>query len=236
MEASRAFAPVIAGLLAAALLLGPARGQEAGSATCSIPQSPRNVRAFDQESKFSIIVERGADGSIVYQPRAGVLRQRLYPCGQHYHCRLENSQGCDRRPEAMGPGSCKALPQVGDWIEIHTVYAVEVGTSCDRESLDCCKTGPLLVRAFQAKVVSGSPDAPFPDPWARPLYQWSGSATGPDDVPYQCKAAAEWSFSPGCAFRVTKQALAKRLPHPHSARGVQPKERLSHDLTRVVPP
>ena len=55
-----------------------------------------------------------------------------------------------------------------------------------------------------------------------------------DRYPGECKPPAQWSFRLGCDFRVSEAQL-QPLKHPDPARGLQPCNRLSRDLTRVMP-
>jgi hypothetical protein len=183
-------------------------------------------------------VERGPDGSIYYTPRAGGARQQLFRCGQHYHCHVENSQKCPGvLPPPTSEEKCPAHPTAGDWIEVHTVYAAQVATQCDPESLDCCRKEPFLVRAYQARVTEAADStAPLPDPWTLPVIQWSGSTTGPDKTPNECKPAAQWSFTPECKLEVSQGVLEALFHHPHEARPLQAADRLSRDLTLVTAP
>ena len=209
-------------------------GRPAPSPTCTVPQSPRRVWLHDQQSTVST-VERGPDQSIYYTPRAGGERQQLFRCGQHYHCRVENQQRCPGDPTPPAPAErCPAQPGIGDWIEVHTVYAAEVGTQCDPETLDCCRTAPFLVRAYQARATAS--DAPLPDPWTLPVIEWSGSTTGPDETPDECKPAAQWSFTPECTLEVGQEVLESLFHHPDEARPLQAADRLSRDLTLVDEP
>jgi len=200
---------------------------------CTVPQSPRRVWLYDQRSTVST-VERGPDQSIYYTPRAGGERQQLFQCGQHYHCYVENQQKCPGDPSPPpGEAKCPAHPGVGDWIEVHTVYAAQVGTQCDSETLDCCRKEPFLVRAYQVRVTDSH--ATLPDPWSPLVIQWSGSTTGPDKTSNECKPAAQWSFTPECKLEVGRDVLEDLFHHPHEARALQTADRLSHDLTLVTP-
>lgn len=191
---------------------------------CSIPQSPRRVdrNAPYTGSTHTSIVEQANPDTLVY--KGG---QTLYPCERHYHFSIENPQGC--------PGESQTTSEVepGQWVEVHTVYAASVGpVGCTHHDLDCCEAGPFVVRAFAAKVTAGGLKTVIPEPTGRPLAEWSGSTTGPDKVPNECKKAAEWSFRLGCDFTVSQGQLS-RLGHPHPARRPQPANRLSRDLRLV---
>lgn len=213
------------------VLTVPGTAQE--SATCSIPQSPRNIDPkahpdpYNGRSRTSI-VSKATLASVVYTPRAGGVPQTLRLCGQHYHSPIENPQGCAAK--AAKPSSAGLAP--GDWVEIHTVYAARLAPGpCDPETLDCCAAGPFLVRAFEARVSANGGDGPIVPPSGRPLAEWSGSTTGLSK-PGECKPAAQWSFRLGCGFTVSKAQLA-HFAHADPARPVQ--DLLSHDLTLVVP-
>jgi hypothetical protein len=207
--------------------------QEVTTPPCPTPQSPRRLERFDQRSDRSL-VESGPDDSIYYTPRSGGERQKLLLCSLHYHCHVENVQACNR--DVPSGGETCAAPEPGDWIEVHTAYAAEVGTDCDRETLACCAKPPFVVRAYQARVTAGgNPADPLPEPWHPPFAEWSGSNTGPDAQPADCKPLeAAWSFALGCVLRVS-QAQLSRFRHADGARALQGGERVSKDLTRVEP-
>jgi hypothetical protein len=93
-------------------------------------------------------------------------------------------------------------------VELHTVYASQVRQDgCDPETLECCQAGPFLVRAFAARVAAHGPDTPILPPPGLPLAEWSGSTTGADKEPEQCKPAAQWSFRLGCDFTLSEAQL-----------------------------
>jgi hypothetical protein len=219
-----------AGLLITALL-PPARAEQPA---CSIPQSPRNIDRnatpppYNGTSTTSIVEKIDAD-SIVYKPRAGGDSQTLYRCGQHYHFPIETPQGCKGE---IPPAGQPEAP--GQYVEIHTAYAAnkEHPSGCNPVTLDCCTKEPFLVRAFAAKVTAGGQDEPIPIPPGRPLAEWSGSTTGKEATPDECKPAAQWSFRLTCAETVSQTQL-RRLQHADPARPVQPGDRLSKDLTLV---
>jgi hypothetical protein len=167
--------------------------------------------------------------SIEYTPRAGGNPTTLSRCGQHYHLPIEAPQGCKGE---ITPGK---KPQPGNWVEIHTVYASKVGhDKCNPETLECCEAGPFVVRAFAAQVTAKGTDEPIVPPPGLPLAEWSGSTTGADKEPEQCKPAAQWSFRLGCDFTVSEAQLG-HFKHADPARPVQPAARLSKDLTLVTP-
>lgn len=221
-------------LLVAALTL-PAAGQVT---RCEIPQSPRNIdpkavpSPYNKPPSRTSIVERIGPNSIVYQPRGGGKAQTLYLCSQHYHLPIETPQGC----KGAIPPAGQTEPAPGQYVEIHTVYAAnkERPHGCNPEKLECCVLPPLVVRGFAAKVTANGPGGPIVPPTGRPLAEWSGSATGADKVPNECKAAAQWSFRLSCDFTVS-QAQLRQFTHADPARAVQPADRLSKDLTLVIP-
>lgn len=216
--------------LSLAVLAMPAAAQEPA---CPNPQSPRNIdrqaspSPYDRTLDRSIVTQKDPD-SLVYQPvETDGPGQTLYRCGQHYHFPIENPQGC--------PGEITEASEVkpGEWVEIHTVYAAKVRREeCDPESLGCCEEGPFVVRAFNAKVTAGGSKEPIPPPTGRPLAEWSGSTTGKESEPNECKPAAAWSFRLGCDFTVSEAQLSL-FKGPHAARPVQTGSRVSRDLTLV---
>jgi len=211
----------------------PQGSNEVVTPPCPVFQTPRRLDRFDQHSRTST-VENGPDASsIYYTPRGGGQRQTLRQCSQHYHCYIENHQPCNGNMPS-GREHCAPLAP-GDWVEIHTAYSKRVGTNCDPETLECCAEGPVVVRAYHARVTAGgSPSDPLPAPWHPPFAQWTGSNTG-WDTPGQCKPiGAEWSFSLGCDLRVS-QARLGRFHHRDPARVLQGGVRVSKDLTRVEP-
>jgi hypothetical protein len=221
-------------LCAALAISGLATPAVADSPACAIPQSPRSIdrdsrpSPYDATAHTSIVRVLDPD-SIEYSPRAGGPPTTLFRCGQHYHLPIEAPQGC--RGEVT-PGE---HPKPGSWVELHTVYASQVRhDGCNPETLECCQTGPFLVRAFAARVTAQGPDTPILPPPGLPLAEWSGSTTGADKEPEQCKPAAQWSFRLGCDFTVSEAQL-HHFRHADPARPVQPSTRLSHDLTLVVP-
>lgn len=238
-------------VFAALLLLAAASPAPAAedAPACSNPQSPRDVVApFDAQSPMSIVEVVDPD-QVIYTPRAGGEAQRLHRCGQHYHFPIENHQRCagEIAPAAEhgGHGGEHAKdPKPDDVVEVHTVFAARVdpnhcpaaggaGECCDPESLKCCLEGPFVVRAFNATVTAGGGAGPIETPPGRPLAEWSGSTTSPDEKPGQCKPAAQWSFRLGCEFTLSERQLSRF--HPHEARGLQGGARVSKDLTLVTP-
>jgi len=209
--------------------------------TCSNPQSPRNLDPKSRPSPYFLtstnsIVSDATSESLTYLPRSGGPAQKLMRCGQHYHFPIENHQGC-RRETTSKPGAIsgeEATVKRGDWVEIHTVYAAKVKSEgCDPQTLQCCEEGPFLVRAFEAQVTRGGRGGAILPPPGRPLAEWSGSTTGPEKEPSECKPAALWSFRLGCSFKVSEEQL-KEFHHADPARPLQPADRVSRDLTLVV--
>jgi len=218
----------------AALGVSPADAQ---GPTCPSPQSPRNIGVKSRPSPYFLTsnnstVSEATPESLVYLPRSGGPGQKLLRCGQHYHYPIENRQGCPRE-SASRPGEASPV-KPGDWIEIHTVYAAKVRSGgCDPETLECCEEGPFIVRAFEAQVTRDGRSGAIVPPPGRPLAEWSGSTTGREKEPDECKPAALWSFRLGCGFRVS-EAQVKEFHHHDPARLLQPADRLSRDLTLVV--
>jgi hypothetical protein len=234
-------------LAAGAFSLQGSAAQPAGKAAatcggCANCQSPRVIPASIPVAPS--IVAPGPDDNKVYYTAGG---RTLLRCSQHYHCAIENHQTCNSKSAIAThpPDTCRA-PQAGDWVEIHTVFAPTVGTGCqgNYESTDCCEGEPKIVLAYHARVTSDVLPGPVPVYWGRvrgpvPAFwgttaaEWSGSTTGPDKSPRECKPAALWSFALGCDFTVSVGQLAL-FRHPEAARGIQPPERLSSDLRRAT--
>jgi hypothetical protein len=225
----------------AALLLVLSVPGAAQQPSCPNPQSPRNLNPqatpspYDQRSQQSIVAWSPPAKTVQYRARPNCAPQTLRFCGQHYHSPVENTQGCrgEVRPAETAAG-VEVKP--GDLVEIHTVYAARVHPfdDCDPVTLECCEAGPFVVLAYSATVTRGGPEEPIVPPTGRPLAEWSGSTTNADRYPGECKPPAQWSFRLGCDFRVSEGQL-KALKHPDPARGLQPCNRLSRDLTQVVP-
>lgn len=169
--------------------------------------------------------------------------QTLHVCDQHYHVPVENIQGCLHERDGEPPSAGKA-PRAGQWIEVHTVYALEVDDSnpnCAKKpdnDLACCKKPPFVVRGFSAEVVAEPSGSSSSVPLiitpenTRPLVEWSGSNTGPDDS-IGCKPLpVQWSFNLGCQFKVPQSELAM-FDKAHEARPVQPPNRVSPDMALV---
>jgi hypothetical protein len=209
------------------------------AACCYHPQSPRSLTAADWDWTSRVpTVSRHTTDSIDYVPRPGV-RLTLHRCSQHYHCRIENVQACPKQSAAPAEGECPKDPPVGSWVEIHTVYHQGPALNPLPEPIDRCGPGPLVVVGYHAKVTSAaSRRPPVPQHFGPPSAEWSGSATNvdpPPPAPPDCKAAAFWSFALGCDFEVSTEQL-RPFTHPDGARALQPKNRLSHDLTHIVGP
>lgn len=221
------------------------------SQSACINQSPRNVEYkpavgappapgldYNFWSTVPVVVtSKEVPTTIRYQG------QTLKLCDQHYHVPVENIQGCPHETEGELPPPGKP-PDVGQWIEVHTVYALEVDESnpdCATkpdQNLACCKKPPFVVRGFSAKVArssSGSPSVPLiitPEN-ARPLVEWSGSNTSPDDSTGCKPLPAQWNFNLGCQFEVPQNELNPGIFKAHGARPVQPPNRVSPDMTLV---
>lgn len=194
----------------------------------------------------------GMPDTLLYKPRSGAASE-LHRCGAHYHMPVENVQGCPGETEVIGsigipergpgnPWTYGKVPPIGQWVEIHVVYAKTVQKPCsDPEGLSCCLAGPIVVMAESAKVwqgEGGSSDLFVPADehnfWHR-YAQWSGSSTGAESSPGACKAtAAQWSFALGCDFKVGQHTLGQVAPKSaQAARPLQGGKRLSKDLTLV---
>lgn len=223
--------------LACAVCLGGAAPPAGPPAESCTNQSPRRLDNIRLESNKSIVAP-GVDDTLFYTPRGGGDAVKLSRCGQHYHCGIENFQGCPgQRPTTNPSQTCRPVAP-GGWVEIHTVYAAEVvrDRPCDPETLECCKTGPFVVMAYQAKLAGPTPTvAPVPVLWGLPAAEWSGSNTNWDPVGACKPVPAQWSFILGCNFSVSASQL-RLFRHADTLRRLQPENRLSHDLTRVEEP
>lgn len=216
------------------------------SQTACVNQSPRNVLyqpplgtspapGLDYNYKSTKpVVTFGADPRTVnFQGRV------LHLCDQHYHVPVENIQGCPNEQQGVPPPHGTPAP-VGQWIEVHSVYAAEVDNSpaCAEKldnNLTCCKKPPFVVRGYSAKVTppSGSSTPPIPQPDNGLLVEWSGSNTSPDDSTGCKPLPAQWSFRLGCQFEVRQNELDPHVYEAHGARPVQPPNRVSPDMTLV---
>jgi hypothetical protein len=215
-----------------ALALHPQNLHAAGvEKTCRTPQSPRDVdpktAPYDDRSAVSVATDLGWS-TLTYTPRGGAKPETLYLCGQHYHVKPENRQGC---------------PQ-GDLLELHHVYAAKLKEGpCDFYHLSCCAARPILVLAEQVRKVDPTKEKVTGPLWRNPeasakaqRAEWSGSTTGPDTKPHECKPEAQWSFLLGCAGTIDPLTLGAMYGKGDQSRGLQPPNRLSKDLTLVTPP
>lgn len=217
------------------------------SQSACINQSPRNVKYqpptegappapgldYNFWSTVPVVDTSNVPSEVRYQG------QTLRVCDQHYHVPVENVQGCTGEKEGVPPQPGKP-PDVGQWIEVHTVYAAEVDPNCKGpdNNLTCCQKPPFVVRGFSAKVSpqkSGAFSVPViitPEN-TRPLVEWSGSNTSPDDSTGCKPLPAQWSFNLGCQFEVPQNELNPNIFKAHGARPVQPPNRVSPDMTLV---
>jgi len=207
---------------------------------CTVYQSPRRLVNFDNGRRVPA-VKQGPGDTILYTPSGSTTPTSLRRCGQHYHCWIENFQGCPgQRPTVVGgPPQCPVSPPADSWVEIHTIYSPEVGENCDPETLACCKGSPVVVMGYHAKVTGDA----LPGGVAVPVHfgpeyaEWQGSDTGPDpgNDPQYCRPiAAFWSFTLRCDLTVSQGQLS--LFHKQDpARRLQPADRLSHPLVEVRP-
>jgi hypothetical protein len=223
---------------------------------CAVPQSPRNVDPAAQPTPYLCTaggsrMRISPDQSYVdlqVRPEPGCITRLVY-CGQHYHAPVENVQGCPGETDLLPPDG--RTPRVGQWVEVHTLYAPAAKPSgtCDPEGLNCCVGHPILVLGFSAKVVDRKTPArkanratpPILNPTSGALAEWSGSNTGGDA--FACKPiAATWSFR--LAYRnpngscnpniVARTLLEQAFPGGvQAARGLQGGDRVSKDLVRV---
>ncbi len=224
-------------LLVAACLLLPARGSAAVQLNCcTIPQTPRVLDAQHWNyTSNTPLVTKVSDTSISYVPRAGVKPLVLNRCSQHYHCGIENVQACPKEPKETNGGTTSVClpPRVGDLIEIHTAYHAGPLRTPTPEDLSGCTDGPIVVVGYHTKVVEGSQPPGIPVYFGPSRAEWSGSTTNEDKVPNECKPAVFWSFTLDCSFTVPIDVLRRAFTHPDALRGLQPADRLSHDLTHV---
>jgi hypothetical protein len=229
--------------LAASLVCGQAIAQTAPAAgpaagTCCTPQSPRSLTPADWNytSTIPAVYYQSGINSIKYELRPGVTKT-LYRCSQHYHCHIENVQACNKESAAPagGESACPAKPPVGSWIEVHTAYHDAPAVIPTPEDLGSCDLKTVVVVGYHAKVTEDSVTSPIPVQFGPPAAEWSGSSTGPDKPPVpECKVAAFWHFALGCDFKLSQQELVKDFHHPEEARGLQPADRVSKDLTYIV--
>ncbi|HXO22702.1 MAG TPA: hypothetical protein VOA87_22505, partial [Thermoanaerobaculia bacterium] len=80
--------------------------------------------------------------------------QTLHLCSQHFHCKIENFQGCDGQSVSPvpGPEECP-VPPPGSWVEVHRAYAAVSG--CVGPIFQCCRQAPFFAIGYHAKVVAG---------------------------------------------------------------------------------
>jgi hypothetical protein len=186
-------------------------------------QSPRALAgvAFDREP-FSKVHD-------VTEQTVSFKGQLLHRCSQHFHCRIENFQGCEGQSVSPipGPHECPA-PPAGSWVEVHTAYAAQAG--CVGPVSKCCLAPPFVVLGYHAKVAPEGAPGRLPVIRDGPFAEWLGSTTGTgsEEGGDPCKPEAEWSFTLGCDFSVTAGQLG---PHGEGARPLQ--ERVSRDLKYV---
>jgi hypothetical protein len=226
--------------LAASLVCGQAMAQTAPAAEtcCTRPQSPRSLTDadWDYTSGDPAVYPLGDPKLIKYELRPGIIKT-LYRCSQHYHCHIENVQTCNKESAAPagGESACPAKPPVGSWIEVHTAYHDAPAVIPTPEDLGSCDLKTVVVVGYHAKVTEDPVTSPIPVHFGPPAAEWTGSSTGPDKPPVpECKVAAYWHFALGCDFKLSQQELVKEFHHPEEARGLQPPDRLSKDLTHIV--
>jgi hypothetical protein len=225
----------IAWIAAAFALRGAAGPAGAKAKRCDNPQSPRKLEHYDHNSKVSI-VRQGPNDTVLYTPRDQPKAQpiTLRRCSQHYHCQVENTQPQCGEQGAVAPAAAASspycpMPPARSWVEIHTAYSFQA--ECVAEGLECCTKQPVVVIAYHAKLTDGGLGGPVPVPWGPPSAEWSGSSTGVKP-PLECKGPAQWAFTLGCGFTVTKRQL-EQFRYPERARPLQ--DQLSTDFTLVEP-
>lgn len=236
-------------LVAVTLLLVVAAAVRGNSqTTCPVPQSPRDINPKPFPGVYNGTPPSRPESEVTDIVGAATIRykgQTLQRCDQHYHVPVENIQGCRGEKTVIPAPKNEEVPPEGQWVEVHTVYAAEVSSKPEcadglDHALECCTKPPFVVRGFNAKVAPDGGNVPsgtaIISPLGRPLAEWSGSNTGPDKVPGECKPiAAQWSNLLNCEITVTQSQLHV-YSHPHGAREVQPENRLSKDLTLVGTP
>lgn len=234
--------------VAATLLFVAAVAMQGNSqTTCPVPQSPRDINPKPFPGVYNGTPPSRPDSVVTDIVGAATIKyqgQTLHRCDQHYHVPVENTQGCQGEKTGTPPPKGEVPPE-GQWIEVHTVYAAEVNPKPEcadglDHALECCAKPPIVVRGFSAKVAPDGgnvpPGTPIIPPLGRPLAEWSGSNTGPDKVPNECKPiAAQWSSLLNCGIEVTQSQL-RVYPYAHGAREVQSGDRVSKDLTLVGRP
>ena len=211
-----------------------------------VNQSPRQI-VFDQTRQTP--PAQGVDYNFtstiplvnVDPPNPEVIQYQahtLQRCDQHYHYPVENIQGCSTDTKGTQPAETKKNepgppPPLGQWIEMHTVYAAEISTTGECASgldhdLRCCLKPPFVVLAFHAKVETKD----FLPPRPTDSVEWSGSRTGKDDSTGCRELPAFWHFALSCQATLT-QGYLEHIGAPHYARAAQSPNRVSTDLTFV---
>lgn len=210
---------------------------------CEVPQTPRNVDPAATPRPCtvtsSLVSVSGSQDEVKLYARPGECAERLVRCGQHYHAPVENVQGCPGETVLIPPKG--KTPGVGQWIEVHTVYApaVKAPGTCDPESLNCCVGHPVVVLGFSAKVTAGNQNGPILTPTTGEQVEFLGSNTGPDATPTACKPiAAYWNFRlthPRCVPPGIPQAqLERNFPGGfQGARELQAGVRISKGMVLV---
>jgi hypothetical protein len=208
--------------------------QKAAVSTPCVNQSPRQVKfdpnrldAPEQGKDYNFVsnipLVDTSGNTIVYQ------RKTLVLCDRHYHIPVENIQGCPNETA----GTPTNPPPIGQWVEVHTVYALEASTTGEcavghDHELKCCLKPPFVVVGYSALIADH--DA-FP---AGDHAEWAGSATKEDPATGCNSTPAEWHFALGCQNRLTQTALQRLVGgKPHKARDVQGPDQVSSDLTLV---
>lgn len=208
-------------------------------------QSPRNLnmelsRTGPPKQGFDYNFVSGAElVTPVDADHVKYQRIVLELCDRHYHTPVENVQGC---PGEKGHTSATAKksgpvepPAVGDWVEVHNVYAAAVDHTGDcsvghDHNLACCAKPPFVVLGYVAEIEDQDKT-----PTGVNFAEWTGSATsepatGCNTVP------ARWRFTLGCGTQLTLKTLETTVGgKPHSARPVQGPNLVSTDLTFVGP-
>ncbi|HEY6305410.1 MAG TPA: hypothetical protein VI488_03000 [Candidatus Angelobacter sp.] len=187
---------------------------------------PAQGEDYNFVSKTPLVTVASAD-KIMYQAR------ELELCDRHYHVPVENIQGCpnekvDKRQGGSGP------PPVGQWVEVHNVYAAEVNRSGECASghdheLQCCAKPPFVVVGYSAQIADKDTPPGFTD-----FAEWAGSATKEDPVTGCNTTPGQWHFGLGCQTQLTPLSLERNVGgKPHVARTLQGPNRVSSDLTFV---
>ncbi len=200
-------------------------------------QTPRRLEKWNTENAPATVKKGATEDTVVYTPKGG-SPTTLHRCSQHYHCWIENLQpkcpGQTATDVGGPPDKCPVKPPVGSWVEVHTAFSSRVGTDCDPETLNCCIEGPFVVVGYHAKVTADEKPGKVPVNWTAEAAEWSGSNTGPDDAPGQCKPLqAKWRFSLSCDLKLSLGELGT-FHHQDRARGLQPADRLSADLNHLT--